>query len=60
MLYAPKKENLSYEKVMIVVTGAGQISMAVVRGVGQDKKIILLDWNIENANKTYLELFYSI
>ncbi len=38
-------------KKVMIVTGAGQISMAIARRVGQDKKIILGDWNIENANK---------
>lgn len=38
-------------KKVMIVTGAGQISMAIARRVAQDKKIILGDWNIENANK---------
>lgn len=38
-------------KDVMLVTGAGQISMAIARRVGYGKKIILGDKNIENANK---------
>lgn len=34
----------------MLVTGAGQISMAIARRIGFGKKIILGDKNIENAN----------
>ena len=37
-------------KNVMIVTGAGQISMAIARRVGYGKKIILGDKNIENAN----------
>lgn len=37
------------KKDVIIVTGAGQISMAIARRIGQGKKIILGDKNIENA-----------
>lgn len=37
-------------KDVMIVTGAGQISMAIARRVGYGKKIILGDKNIENAN----------
>ena len=38
------------EKEVMIVTGAGQISMAIARRVGFGKKIILGDKKIENAN----------
>ena len=34
----------------MLVTGAGQISMAIARRIGFGKKIILGDRKIENAN----------
>ncbi len=37
------------KKDVMIVTGAGQISMAIARRVGYGKKIILGDRNIENA-----------
>ena len=37
-------------KEVMIVTGAGQISMAIARRVGFGKKIILGDKKIENAN----------
>jgi len=37
-------------KDVMIVTGAGQISMAIARRVGYGKKIILGDKNINNAN----------
>ena len=36
-------------KEVMIVTGAGQISMAIVRRVGYGKKIVMGDKNIENA-----------
>ena len=36
-------------KEVMIVVGAGQISMAIARRVGAGKKIILGDKNIENA-----------
>ena len=38
------------EKEVMLVTGAGQISMAIARRIGFGKKIILGDKKIENAN----------
>ena len=38
------------KKEVMLVTGAGQISMAIARRVGFGKKIILGDKKIENAN----------
>ena len=35
---------------VMIVTGAGQISMAIARRIGYGKKIILGDKKIENAN----------
>ena len=37
-------------KDVMIVTGAGQLSMAIARRVGYGKKIILGDKNINNAN----------
>ena len=37
---------------VMIVTGAGQISMAIARRIGYGKKIILGDKKIENANAT--------
>lgn len=37
-------------KEVMLVTGAGQISMAIARRIGFGKKIILGDKKIENAN----------
>lgn len=39
------------KKDVMIVTGAGQISMAIARRTGYGKKIILGDKSIENANK---------
>lgn len=41
---------MNNKKIMLVV-GAGQISMAIARRIGYDYKIILGDKNIDNANK---------
>lgn len=38
-------------KDVMIVTGAGQISMAIARRIGQDMKIIMGDKNIKNAEK---------
>lgn len=37
------------KKEVMIVTGAGQISMAIARRVGYGKKIVMGDKNIENA-----------
>lgn len=39
------------KKDVLLVTGAGQISMAIARRTGYDKKIILGDKNINHANE---------
>ena len=39
------------KKDVMIVTGAGQISMAIARRVGYGKKIVMGDKNIQNANK---------
>ena len=39
-------------KDVIVLTGAGQIGMAIARRIGNGKKIVLADWKIENANNS--------
>ncbi len=38
------------QKEVMLVVGAGQISMAIARRVGFGKKIILGDYKLENAN----------
>ena len=38
-------------KDVMIVTGAGQISMAIARRIGYGKKIVMGDKNIENAKK---------
>ena len=40
---------------VIIVTGAGQISMAIARRIGYGKKIIIGDIKYENAEKIYAE-----
>ncbi len=39
----------SYKEV-VVLTGAGQIGMAIARRIGHGKKIVVADWKMENAN----------
>lgn len=39
------------KKDVMIVTGAGQISMAIARRVGYGKKIVLGDINLDNAKK---------
>ena len=39
------------DKEVMLVTGAGQISMAIARRMGYGKKIVMGDKNIENARK---------
>lgn len=46
--YRKEKLKMSKKDVMIV-TGAGQISMAIARRVGYGKKIVMGDKNIQNA-----------
>lgn len=45
-----RKEQLKMSKKdVMIVTGAGQISMAIARRVGYGKKIVMGDKNIQNA-----------
>ena len=44
------KDGVAMNKDVMIVTGAGQLSMAIARRVGYGKKIILGDKNINNAN----------
>ncbi|MGN6602742.1 MAG: SDR family oxidoreductase [Ginsengibacter sp.] len=37
-------------KDIIVLTGAGQLGMAIARRMGYGKKIFVADWKLENAN----------
>jgi len=37
-------------KEIIVLTGAGQIGMAIARRMGYGKKVFVADWKLENAN----------
>jgi len=41
---------MSINKDVIVLTGAGQIGMAIARRMGYGKKILVADWKLENAN----------
>ena len=43
------KEEIKMRKDVMIVTGAGQISMAIARRMGYGKKIIMGDKKIENA-----------
>ncbi len=50
-------------KEVMIVTGAGQISMAIARRVGYGKKIVMGDKNIQNANaiaKTMNDAGYDV
>ena len=44
-----KKEEFDMIKEVMIVTGAGQIGMALARRTGFGKKIILGDKNLKNA-----------
>lgn len=37
------------QKDVLILTGAGQIGMAIARRIGHGKKIVIGDKNIENA-----------
>jgi len=41
---------MNTKKDVVVLTGAGQIGMAIARRMGQGKKIFVADWKLENAN----------
>lgn len=54
---------MSTKRDVVVLTGAGQLGMAIVRRMGQGKKIIVADWKIENANaiaKTLTEAGFEV
>lgn len=40
---------MSTKKDIIVLTGAGQLGMAIARRMGHGKKIFVADWKLENA-----------
>jgi len=40
---------MDIKKDIIVLTGAGQLGMAIARRMGQGKKIFVADWKMENA-----------
>lgn len=44
-----KGQNIMSKKEVMIVTGAGQISMAIARRIGYGKKIVMGDKKIENA-----------
>ena len=44
-----KERNIMSKKDVMIVTGAGQISMAIARRVGYGKKIIMGDKNMDHA-----------
>lgn len=41
---------MSIQKDVIVLTGAGQLGMAIARRMAYGNKILVADWKIENAN----------
>jgi NAD(P)-dependent dehydrogenase (short-subunit alcohol dehydrogenase family) len=41
---------MNNKKDIIVLTGAGQLGMAIARRMGHGKKIFVADWKLENAN----------
>ncbi|GAA5089875.1 SDR family oxidoreductase [Chryseobacterium ginsengisoli] len=50
-------------KDVIVLTGAGQLGMAIVRRIAYGNKIIVADWKIENAeaiSKTLVEAGFDV
>ena len=50
-LHTNNEEVGKVNKEVMIVTGAGQISMAIARRLGYGKKIIIGDKNIDNANR---------
>jgi NAD(P)-dependent dehydrogenase (short-subunit alcohol dehydrogenase family) len=54
---------MSIKKDIIVLTGAGQLGMAIVRRMGYGNKIIIADWKLENAQaiaKTLTEAGFDV
>jgi len=40
---------MKIKKDIIVLTGAGQLGMAIARRMGYGNKIFIADWKLENA-----------
>ena len=54
---------MSTKKEVVVLTGAGQLGMAIARRVGFGKKIFIADWKLENAEaiaKTMKETGFDV
>ena len=54
---------MNSKKDVIVLTGAGQLGMAIARRMGQGKKIFVADWKLENAQaiaKTMAEAGFDV
>lgn len=54
---------MNTKKEVVVLTGAGQLGMAIVRRMSQGKKVIVADWKIDNANaiaKTLTEAGFDV
>lgn len=43
---------MNRKQEVLVLTGAGQLGMAIARRVGYGKKVFVADWRIENADAT--------
>ena len=49
-MYQPiHAKNMSIQKDIIVLTGAGQIGLAIVRRIAGGNKVFVADWKLENA-----------
>ena len=46
-----RKEVMKVKKDVMILTGAGQIGMAIARRMGYGKKIVIGDKKLENAQK---------
>ncbi|SDG43850.1 NAD(P)-dependent dehydrogenase, short-chain alcohol dehydrogenase family [Mucilaginibacter gossypii] len=58
-----KDGNMKNSKNVIVLTGAGQLGMAIARRMGYGNKIFVADWKIENAqaiSKTLTEAGFDV
>jgi NAD(P)-dependent dehydrogenase (short-subunit alcohol dehydrogenase family) len=54
---------MAHKNDIIVLTGAGQLGMAIARRMGQGKRIFVADWKIENAraiSKTMEEAGFDV
>lgn len=47
--YQIKSNKMNSKKDIIILTGAGQLGMAIVRRVAYGNKIFVADWKLENA-----------